>query len=178
MSYILLIIPLFLFLAMYSKKLKEPMIGYCYSEKTPYHAKQVHLLDPSFEETDKKVNKQLIKKIRTIRKSLEDKASWEHNKMNSYIPEYSTTQNNDLNVSPQEYELSLDNVSKKSIHPVVTQFDFIESSDNTPMYYMAPKYQYNYVNRFNKETHWPRRPYNAKKKPKSKMIHVLNFKNY
>ena len=180
MSYILLIIPILLFIAIYSRKLKEPMIGYCYSEKTPYHTKEVHL-----------ESRPLRKKIRTIRKALEDKASWEHTKINSYIPKYSTTQNNDLKTNPQEFELSLGNVTKHAINPIVTQFKYdsysgtrplnmsiptIDSFDKTPSFYMAPKYQYNSVKRFNKEADWPIPPYNSK----SSLNHldVTNFQEY
>ncbi len=165
MSYVLLIIPILLFIAIYRRKLKEPMVGYCYSEKTPYHTKEVHL-----------ESRPLRKKIRMIRKALEDKATWEHNKMNSYIPEYSTTQNNDLNTNAQEFNLSIGSVSKHAINPIVTQFDFIHPSDKTPNYYMAPKYKYKFVKRFNKEAPWPNPPYNST----SSINHldVLNFQEY
>ena len=186
MSYILLIIPLLLFIAIYQRKLKEPMIGYynsikepmfgyynsikepminyCYSDKTPYHTKSVHL-----------ENKQLRRKVRTIRKALEDKATWEHNKINSYIPEYSLTQNNNLKLHPQEFELTIENSSKRVLNPIVTQFEKIESSDKTPSFYMAPKYQYNYTKRFNKEAPWISKPYNSKQSINH--LDVLNFQN-
>ncbi len=165
MSYILLIIPILLFIAIYHRKLKEPMVGYCYSEKMPYHSKQVDI-----------ESRPLRKKIRTIRKALEDKATWEHRKINSYIPEYSTTQNNDLKTNPQEFELNSSYVSKHIINPIVTQFDSIESSDKTPSYYMAPKQQYNFTKRFNKKADWPKPPYNVK--PSINHLSTLNFQEW
>ncbi len=165
MSYILLIIPILFFIAIYTRKLKEPMVGYCYSEKMPYHSKEVHL-----------ESKDLRKKIRTIKKSLNDKASWEHRKINSYIPEYSTTQNNDLKTDPQEFELRLSNSMKHSIDPVLTQFDSIQSNDKTPSYYVAPSYTYQFNKRFNTDTKWAPPPYNSPFR--NEFLTQLNFQNY
>lgn len=128
-------------------ELKEPMIGY-YSTRTPYHTKQVHL-----------ENRLLRKKIKMIKKSLSDKADWEHRKINSYIPEYSTTKNNEiLEINNEPYPLHIVQIGK--VNPVITQFNTIDSYDKKPLYYNAPKYKYTYTNRFNCNVPWPKKPYN------------------
>ena len=81
---------------------------------------------PSMLDHDKEVwinTKLLRKKIRAIKKATDDKGTWEHTKMNTYIDGGKTTP---YDTADKKYmaNQSLDSVQKAIINPITTTFDF------------------------------------------------------
>jgi hypothetical protein len=177
--WIFLFITLLLFWGFYlkNKKLKEPYIGYCLTSESiimpehikeaiimPEHIKEAIIMPEHIKEAtvnqsylapkDKKdsiiTSRLLKKKIQSIRKALEDKAEWEYNKINSYS-HYSPTQPNDLVIDEQTF--FLDSKERSSVNPVLTQFDYLKKSDNTPSKYLAPR-NYQLFNEYGFKTYY------------------------
>lgn len=141
MYLLLAIIIIFILICKKYKQIKEPMVGYCLSEKImPYHIKEVttnnSYLAPQPKKDSIETSRILKRKIKAIRKALEDKATWEFNKINSYS-KYSPTLSNDLQIS--ENVFYLENPKVDSVNPVLTQFDNLKNHEKTYSFYVAPK---------------------------------------
>jgi hypothetical protein len=92
---------------------------------------------PSFLDHDKEVwinSKLLRKKIRAIKKATEDKGTWEHTKMNTYIDGGKTTPYDTADKTYMENK-SLDSVQRAIINPITTTFDFNPFSPKNPSAY-------------------------------------------
>jgi hypothetical protein len=92
---------------------------------------------PAFLDHDKEawINSKLLrKKIRAIRKATEDKGTWEHTKMNTYIDDGKTTpyDKTDRNYIANQ---SLDSVQRAIVNPIITTFDFNSFGPKNPSAY-------------------------------------------
>jgi hypothetical protein len=92
---------------------------------------------PAMLDHDKEVwinSKLLRKKIRAIKKATEDKGTWEHTKMNTYIHSGKTTP---YDTADRTYidNKSLDIAETATINPITTTFDFNSFSPKNPSAY-------------------------------------------
>ena len=92
---------------------------------------------PAMLDHDKEVwinSKLLRKKIRAIKKATEDKGTWEHTKMNTYIDGGKTTP---YDTADRKYieNQPLDNVKRAIVNPITTTFDFNSFSPTNPSAY-------------------------------------------
>jgi len=153
MNYALLLIPILFFVAIYIQKkkktgLKEKMSDYrvaevrkelewLAAEDKPIRSSTCNLYKskpgsvvnpPAFLDHDKEVwinSKLLRKKVDAIRKSNEDKATWEYVKMNTYNK---NTSPYDPTEHDMESQLTMEDQKEVVINPIVTSFDFPDLS--------------------------------------------------